>query len=1055
MNLLESCATQRAVSPDRNDWVSAFRSALEQFGTADIDFFLPAEDHPQYFSQLAEMVISDLCKSWQRANPTPLSTYRERYPKLFADAVYSFQIANAEFELIAAEGEATMVRNAAAVPPPDDLLIATRINEPKQAADRPGDRPIQSKKTIGDFDLPKVGDLFLGFRLIKELGKGGFGKVYLAQQGDLAGRLVALKVAIGLFSESQMLARLQHTHIMPIHSYHTGPVYQAVCMPFLGSTTLAHILDDIRSGDHMPASGQQLLSTLNDRRRKSTQNFSDVSRRDSSSVPHDSTPNVPPAMLLDTVTATTPAMPKPMPELAGLSYTDSILWMAVRLADGLEHAHERGIIHRDLKPANVLITDDGVPMLLDFNLALDAKLADKDDAAAIGGTLPYMGPEHLDAFRGNKSSVVDARSDIYSLGVIMFELLTGASPFPSYRKLPMRQAVDRMIEDRCAGSPSLRTLNPKITPAVEAIVRKCLAPNPSDRYATARQLRDDLQLHLEQMPLKYAPNTSIAERFRKFRRRHPRLTSVTTVMLCAGLLLAGFGALLFVSEEHRSRLEARETLASFEAQANEAHFLLRARSAKRHRAQGEESAHAALEQFHVLTKPEWSTSRAVQMLSAADRARLESQVGQLLLLLAHARELVAADAVDDTDRAKTCAEGLQFCSLAAPVFGAGQEPMAFWKQKGELHSRRNERELAEQCFERAKKVELRDATDRYLAARLLAEAGKFREALPLVRQAIVARPQDFNLHFLQGVCHDYLAQHADATACYRTCIAIRPTVFAAHYNRGLSYLRQKKWHDAKADFDRAIELKDDFTDAYVHRALAQQSLGNLKQAAEDLTESLARGHAETRVYFMRAKLREQMKDADGARNDMAEGMRQEPGDELSYVSRGLAHLPADPKRALSDFDRALELNPRSLAALQNKAHVLGKYLRMTDDAIKALDRAIDLYPDSPQPRAGRGVYLARLGKRDLALNDAQQALLLDTEPSNLYQVAGIYALTSKQQVDDQREAMRLLSAALKSGFGFDYLEIDRDLDPIREVPLFRQVIDGARAIRKSAGTSAR
>src|SRR5207247_7756325 len=90
---------------------------------------------------------------------------------------------------------------------------------------------------------------------------------------------------------------------------------------------------------------------------------------------------------------------------------------------------------------------------------------------------------------------------------------------------------------------------------------------------------------------------------------------------------------------------------------------------------------------------------------------------------------------------------------------------------------------------------------------------------------------------------------------------------------------------------------------------------------------------------------------------------------------------------------------------------------------------------------------ARLGKRDAAISDAEHALSIDASPAVAYEVAGIYALTSRQEPNDHHEAMRLLSGALKKGFGFDYLEIDRDLDPIRESPAFRKVIEGARAIK--------
>src|SRR5205823_12521901 len=112
-----------------------------------------------------------------------------------------------------------------------------------------------------------------------------------------------------------------------------------------------------------------------------------------------------------------PAEPDHSPDgwtrLEGLSYVGAVLWLGAQLADGLAHAHARGILHRDLKPANVLLTDDGRPMLLDFNLAEDTKLrGSAADRAAVGGTLPYMAPEHIEAFRATVGRL-DGRCDVY------------------------------------------------------------------------------------------------------------------------------------------------------------------------------------------------------------------------------------------------------------------------------------------------------------------------------------------------------------------------------------------------------------------------------------------------------------------------------------------------------------------------------------------------------------------------------------------------------------------------------------------------------------------
>ena len=114
--------------------------------------------------------------------------------------------------------------------------------------------------------LPRVGTDFLGFRLCGELGRGAFGRVYLARQGDLADRLVTLKVSADVSGESRALAQLQHTNIVPIYSVHRRGPLHAVCMPYLGATTLADSLASIRSQAVLPKSGNDLLSTLHSKK---------------------------------------------------------------------------------------------------------------------------------------------------------------------------------------------------------------------------------------------------------------------------------------------------------------------------------------------------------------------------------------------------------------------------------------------------------------------------------------------------------------------------------------------------------------------------------------------------------------------------------------------------------------------------------------------------------------------------------------------------------------------------------------------------------------------
>ena len=131
-----------------------------------------------------------------------------------------------------------------------------------------------------------------------------------------------------------------------------------------------------------------------------------------------------------------------------------------------------------------------------------------------------------------------------------------------------------------------------------------------------------------------------------------------------------------------------------------------------------------------------------------------------------------------------------------------------------------------------------------------------------------------------------------------------------------------------------------------------------------------------------------------------------------------------------------------------KAHLLTE-LRRADEAVAVLDRAVGLYPESAPARAGRGVLLARRGNRDAAVRDAKDALLLDTRAPNTYQVACVYALTSPGRPDDRREALALLWAALRTGYGLDLVETDTDLDPIRPDPEFRRVVERARELQRA------
>jgi tetratricopeptide (TPR) repeat protein len=182
---------------------------------------------------------------------------------------------------------------------------------------------------------------------------------------------------------------------------------------------------------------------------------------------------------------------------------------------------------------------------------------------------------------------------------------------------------------------------------------------------------------------------------------------------------------------------------------------------------------------------------------------------------------------------------------------------------------------------------------------------------------------------------------------------------------------------------------------------------------------------------MRARMLAARGDRRGAEAAIRAGLGLPADDEPTWLARGLARLDSDPEGALDDFEAALRLNPRSVPALQNAAHVLALRPEGYEPALARLDRAVELAPGNVGARVGRGILRARLGRRDEALADAREALRRDGSPATLYGVAGIYAQTSRRVSADAWEARRLLADARGAGYDPGFPSgLDPDLAPL-------------------------
>ena len=237
--------------------------------------------------------------------------------------------------------------------------------------------------------------------------------------------------------------------------------------------------------------------------------------------------------------------------------TSDVLGVFIRLAEAVQYAHQQGIIHRDLKPANVIVEADGRPRILDFGVARFTEV-DPGQASTLlqpgelVGTLGYMAPEQLDGR-------ADTRSDVYALGVMLYQALAGSMPL-ELGSLGLIEALSRLAREE---PRSLRSLRPGISPELEAAVMHAIARHPDRRYASAAQFAEDLARILDHRPLLARP----PGRWRAawlFLRRH-RLAATVTAAIALSVLVSAVVAVHFGLREAEARAQAEQRSAQLEA----------------------------------------------------------------------------------------------------------------------------------------------------------------------------------------------------------------------------------------------------------------------------------------------------------------------------------------------------------------------------------------------------------------------------------------------------------------------------------------------------------
>jgi len=693
---------------------------------------------------VVERLAEDMVVRWRQGERPLTERYLEQFPRLQ-------QSAEAVLELIA-----------------EELALREEYAEPVSLAELNERFPlwpaqiralVQCQRTLGPQTtrFPSPGDVLGDFHLVSELGRGAHARVYLASQPSLGSRLVVLKLGSAIGHEHLSLARLQHTHIVPLYCVHEFPAHglRGLCLPYFGGATLSDVLARIRPRGQS-VTGGDLLAAL---------------RRDGPGEP-----DAPPDSLV-------------WGSLKAAAFADVICWIGACLADALQYAHDRGLLHLDLKPSNVLLAADGVPMLLDFHLARPPLRAGDSAPFWLGGTPGYMAPEQLAAVQAVRDGTtvprdLDARADVYALGVVLNESLANTA------------------QDRRSSSTSM---------GLADILARCTATNPADRYPTAMALANDLRRHLANLSLNGVPNRSLAERWRKWRRRRPH---ALPLILALSALAAAFGGVAI----HTGRLSARATSVHREGQTQltqgryieaieafrsgemlleglpfhrELRSQLRESKSMAERAQAAVELHLVCEQIRPLYAADCATPAQSQLVERRCRelweqreslaAKLTGQMTPELdrrwradlldvaILGSRLRERSASLAA----KQETHREALLTLDQAENLLGASgvlyMERVRHARALG-LYT------IADQATGLAQDFPPTTAWDHLVVGRYYLAAGDVRRAIGEMDRCLQRDPQSIWAHYYKGLCCLQLGRAIEAIAEFSACTVLAPNM---------------------------------------------------------------------------------------------------------------------------------------------------------------------------------------------------------------------------------------------------------------------------------------
>jgi serine/threonine protein kinase/Flp pilus assembly protein TadD len=653
------------------------------------------------------------------------------------------------------------------------------------------------------------------FRIIREIGRGGMGVVYEAEQLSI-GRRVALKVLpfasvldrqqLNRFkNEARAAGTLDHPNIVAVYSVGVERGVHYYAMQLIEGQSLAQVVEQLRQ--------KSVVSSPSSVEQKQTPTDNGPRTTDTAPIAHHTT----------------------LPDFSSKEYFRAIAQLGIQAAEALDHAHQNGILHRDIKPANLLVDDTGKLWITDFGLARMEQDAGMTMTGDILGTLRYMSPEQALA----KRVVVDHRSDIYSLGVTLYELLT---------LQPVFQGEDRqeLLRQIAFDDPRpLRQTNGRIPQDLETIVQKTIEKNPAHRYGTANDLANDLRNFIGHQPIKARRHTW-RDKIVKWSRRHPAgvRAGLISVLVSIVVLSSSVGWILHDRAARQAIVSKQIDLALDEAEtwywagkvtnalsaikhaerildgSNESDFL--AQSVKQRRLDLETVQR--LEQFRsdragIETDSSFADQEYREIFRSYgidfDSLKID-EVSKRISRSPIRNELVAAlddwsmagasDGTAETDGAPIDERVLQIAQQVDP------HP---WRDRLRNAIRRGDESMLMKLAEEDEAAEQPPAAT-ILLARALESRKRFEEAVRLLEIVQRRHPTDFWINIELATCLRSLVppKTQEAIGYRRVAVALRPDSALAYNHLALALYVQGDVRGAEAACRESIRINPNFVMSY-------------------------------------------------------------------------------------------------------------------------------------------------------------------------------------------------------------------------------------------------